>query len=43
VGVDGNNRLIFALDHDPVPVTDDGGIDHQQVTEIKILRVEDYH
>lgn len=43
VAVDGNNRLLFKPDHDPVPDTGDGGIDLQQVTAIKILSVEDYH
>jgi len=43
VDMDGNNRLIFEPDHDPVPVADGGGIDLQQVTAVKILGVEDYH
>lgn len=43
VDLDGNNRLIFAPDHDPVPRKDDGGIDLAQVTEITILEITDYH
>lgn len=43
VDVSGNNRLIFEPNHNPVPKKVDGGLDWQQVTEIKILAVEDYH
>jgi proteic killer suppression protein len=43
VDLDGNNRLVFEPDHDPVPVADGGGIDLQQVTAVKILGMKDYH
>ncbi len=36
-------RLVFAADHQPVPRRDDGGIDTEQVTAIRILDVVDYH
>ncbi len=36
-------RLIFKPDHEPVPRKDDGGIDLNQVTAIKIIDVKDYH
>ncbi len=39
----GPYRLIFALDHDPVPALPDGGIDKSQVTKIKIEEAVDYH
>ena len=37
------HRLVFKVDLDPVPKKDDGGIDTQKVTAIKILDVCDYH
>lgn len=43
VDVSGNYRLIFEPNHNPLPEKEDGGLDWQQVTEIKILAVEDYH
>lgn len=36
-------RLVFCPNHDPVPRTEDGGIDLFRVTAIEILEVEDYH
>ncbi len=36
-------RLVFTPNHEPVPLAEDGGINLQQVTEIKILEVIDYH
>lgn len=36
-------RLVFRPHHDPVPTTDDGGIDIRRVTDIEILAIEDYH
>lgn len=36
-------RLIFEPAQDPVPRKEDGGIDLQKVTKIRILNVEDYH
>ncbi len=36
-------RLVFEADHEPVPRKDDGGIDTERVTAIKILDVGDYH
>jgi len=43
VDVSGNYRLIFEPYHNPLPEKEDGGLDWQQVTEIRILTVEDYH
>ncbi len=37
------NRLIFCPGHDPVPKKDDGGLDWNQVTNILVTDVEDYH
>lgn len=36
-------RLVFTPGHDPIPRTEDGGIDLKNVTAIIILGVEDYH
>ncbi len=37
------HRLIFEPDHEPVPRKDDGGMDLNRITAIKILDVVDYH
>lgn len=36
-------RLIFDLAHDPIPKRDDGGVDLERVTRIRVSSVEDYH
>lgn len=36
-------RLIFEVDHDPIPRDKFGGIDRERVTAIKIIEVIDYH
>lgn len=36
-------RLVFEPNHDPVPRTEDGGIDVTRVTAITIMEVVDYH
>jgi toxin HigB-1 len=36
-------RLLFSINHDPLPRTDDGGIDLKQVIAIIILEIKDYH
>ncbi len=36
-------RLLFEVNHDPVPRKVDGGINTEQVTAITILEVADYH
>jgi proteic killer suppression protein len=38
-----NWRLIFEVDHHPIPRRDDGGIDLDQVTAIRFVEVVDYH
>lgn len=43
VDVSGNYRLIFEPDYNPAPKKDEGGLDWQQVTKIKMIEVEDYH
>ena len=36
-------RLIFEVNHDPIPRYEDGGIDLTKVTAITIVEVVDYH
>ena len=43
VDLNGNWRLVFRPDHDPLPVLPDGGIDIGAVTAICIIEVTDYH
>lgn len=43
VDLDHPYRLIFAPNHDQVPVLPDGGLDWSKVTAIEILGVEDTH
>jgi toxin HigB-1 len=43
VDVTGNWRLIFRPSQDPLPRTEDGGLDLKGVTAIEIVAVEDYH
>jgi len=38
-----NWRLIFEVDHDPIPRLDDGGIDLDKVSAIRFIEVVDYH
>ena len=38
-----NFRMIFEIFTDPLPVNEDGTINHELITDICILRVEDYH
>lgn len=37
------SRLIFIVNHEPVPKKPDGGLDWRQVQSIKIIEIEDYH
>lgn len=43
VDVQHPQRIIFEIDHDPIPSTIDGGIDLKKITSIIIIEVEDYH
>ena len=36
-------RLLFEVANEPVPLRPEGGLDWQQVTAIRIMRVEDTH
>ena len=43
VDLDHPRRLVFELNHEPVPRKQDGGIDLDKVTAIIIVDVVDYH
>lgn len=43
VDISKNYRIVFEPFHDPLPEKPDGGLDWEQVTAIRILRIEDYH
>jgi proteic killer suppression protein len=43
VNISVNYRLIFILEHDPMPYTDDGSIDAIMITDIFIIEIVDYH
>jgi proteic killer suppression protein len=43
VSISANHRLIFELDHDPVPRKEDGSIDEIVITDIVVTGTEDYH
>jgi proteic killer suppression protein len=38
-----NWRLIFEINHDPIPRLEDGGIDLEKATAIRFVEVVDYH
>jgi plasmid maintenance system killer protein len=38
-----NHRMIFLIAHDPVPENDDGSVNTILVTDIIIIKTEDYH
>jgi plasmid maintenance system killer protein len=43
VDISANFRMIFIPDHDPLPLKEDGGLNWEKVTDIKIVKMEDYH
>ncbi|MFV2072007.1 MAG: type II toxin-antitoxin system RelE/ParE family toxin [Thermoanaerobaculales bacterium] len=43
IALDGPFRLIFEPAEDPPPALEDGGLDWDAVTAIRILEVENYH
>lgn len=43
VNVSTNYRLIFEPNHEPIPQKEDGGLDWEKVTQIRIMEIEDYH
>ena len=43
VNISANHRLIFVIDHDPIPENDDGSVNTILVTDIRIIETTDYH
>jgi Plasmid maintenance system killer protein len=43
VKISGNWRIVFEPDHDPIPLNENGGLNWNLVTAIKILEIVDYH
>ena len=43
VDLDNPYRLIFEPANDPLPTLEDGGLDLNRITKVRILRIEDYH
>ena len=43
VKITGNDRLCFILEHNPLPLKEDGGIDMEAVTDVCIIEIVDYH
>jgi plasmid maintenance system killer protein len=43
VDVSGNYRMIFEPNHNPKPKKNDGGLNWEEVTKIRINEIEDYH
>ncbi|WP_316799711.1 type II toxin-antitoxin system RelE/ParE family toxin [Pedobacter frigidisoli] len=41
--ISGNHRMIFDINHDPIPEKDTGGIETIEVTDIRIIETKDYH
>jgi proteic killer suppression protein len=43
VHLDGQYRLVFEPDHQPIPIDTSGGIDWREVNKVVILEVVNYH
>jgi plasmid maintenance system killer protein len=43
LNISGNFRIIFEIDHDPIPLKDDGSVNTILVTIICVTDTEDYH
>lgn len=43
VKITGNGRLCFILEHNPLPLKDDGGVDMEAVNKARIVEIVDYH
>jgi len=43
VDLSGGDRLVFVPDHDPVPSKEDGSVDWDSVTNVRVVFVGDYH
>ncbi len=43
LNVSPNHRMIFEINHNPIPSLENGEIDETNVTKITLQRIEDYH
>ena len=43
LNISANHRMIFEIDHNPLPKNEDGSIDTQAVTDICVTEIVDYH
>lgn len=43
VDISGNYRLIFEPVHNPIPQKEDGGLNWEAITKIRINEIKDYH
>ncbi len=43
IKISANYRLIFELDHHPLPINEDGVLDTKAVTDICVIEIVDYH
>ena len=43
VNISGNYRLIFEINQNPIPANEDGSINTNLVTDIRIMGKDDYH
>lgn len=41
--ISANHRMIFEINHNPLPKNEDGSLDTQSITDICILEIVDYH
>jgi plasmid maintenance system killer protein len=41
--ISANHRMIFEINHDPVPKKENGEIETIEVTDIRIIETTDYH
>jgi proteic killer suppression protein len=43
IDLHGGHRLVFVQDHDPVPIREDGTVDWNSVTNVRVVFIGDYH
>lgn len=43
IDIQENWRILFEIDHDPIPTIEDGGVDLKEITIISIESIEDPH
>jgi len=43
VSISPNYRLIFEIDHNPIPLNPDSSVNTKSITDILIIGIDDYH